>query len=287
MKLKNLRLLPLLLIAFQACNMVNPKETIPTYIQIDSVHLESTVPAIHGTVSQKITDVWVYYNRQLLGAYQLPAKVPVITNGRGELEIIGGIWDDGLSGVRAKYPFYTVDTFSFDASPANIIKYTPTFHYRTADSESTNYFVEDFEQGNSFERLNGDTTFVKTNIPEDVFEGIWSSKLELSDTVSFGECITVQEFTLPAGRMCYLELNYKSDIPFVLRTQIKKFGVTTNVDLTGINPTTKWNKIYFNFGGFPNAFQPATFRFLLDAKLLDGVTHGKILIDNFKIINFK
>ena len=90
------------LFMLQGCNLVNPKEDIPTYISMDSVFLQSTVPVIHGSVSHKITDVWVYYNRELLGAYQLPARVPVIAKSRGQLQIVAGIWEDGLSGIRAK-----------------------------------------------------------------------------------------------------------------------------------------------------------------------------------------
>ena len=267
--------------------MVNPKESIPTYIKIDSVHLTSTAPLIHGSVSQKITDVWVYYNRQLLGAFQLPAKVPVICSTRGELEIVAGIWDNGLSGTRAKYPFYTVDTFSFDPSPAGIINHIPTFNYRTADSLSTAYFIEDFEQGNSFGPLYGDTSFIKTNLPGDVFEGNWSNKLELSETAKFGQSATIQEFTLPNDKMCYLELNYKNDIPFELKAEVHQLSSVFNVKLIGMNTTDKWGKIYVNFGTVAASYPNATFKFVLEATLPSGKTTGKVLIDNFKIIHFK
>ena len=35
-------------IFFGACNIVNPKEKLPTYIHIDSVQLFPTVSATHG-----------------------------------------------------------------------------------------------------------------------------------------------------------------------------------------------------------------------------------------------
>lgn len=43
-----------------ACNIVNPAESVPTYIIIDSVRLNPTLAEKHGSVSHKITDVWVY-----------------------------------------------------------------------------------------------------------------------------------------------------------------------------------------------------------------------------------
>lgn len=270
-----------------SCNIINPKEEVPTFIYLDSVKLQSIAPSIHGSVSHKITDVWVYYNLQLLGAYQLPAKVPVLASGHGQLQLVAGIWEDGLSGIRAKYPFHTVDSLNFDASPGNTIPYTPTFRYRTTDIPAITYFVEDFEQGNSFIPRYGDTSFVKTNASEDVFEGSWASKLVVTDSNSFGESATLQSFSLPPNKMCYLELNYKSEIPFVLRVFVTtSSGATTTIDLTGINATEKWNKIYFNFGGFPATYQNATFRFILSANLPAGKNSGTVLIDNFKIIHF-
>lgn len=271
----------------QGCNMINPKETIPTFIQIDSVQLLATNPSLHGSVSHKITDVWVYYNRQLLGAYQVPAKIPVLASSNGELEILAGIWENGLSGTRAKYPFYTLDTFYFSPQPGKIISHQPVFNYRPVDSLNTSYFFEDFEQGNSFERLFGDTTFVKTSDPSEVFEGSWSDKLDLHDTITSGQAISIQQFTLPSDKMCYVELNYKSDIPFVMRTKVTKSGASETLDMIGINASpSKWGKIYFNFGPYVATYQNAAFKFVFEAKLPDGVTQGKVLIDNFKVIHF-
>lgn len=271
----------------QSCNMVNPNESIPTFIQLDSVNLVSTAPNIHGSVAHKITDVWVYYNRQLLGAYQLPAKVPVLASGRGELQVLAGVWENGLSGIRSKYPFYTLDTFAFTASPGNIIKHIPVFNYRTADSVLPSYFIEDFEQGNSFQTYDGDTTFLKTDSSAFVFEGTFSNRLQLKDTLTHGSCITIQEFSLPSDKICYIEINYKSDIPFVFRTLVSKNGSSNTYDVTGINSNSKWSKIYINFGDYVANYPGATFKFIFDAVLPSGTSHANIMIDNFKIIHFK
>lgn len=269
-----------------SCNIINPKEKIPTYIQLDSVTLISTKPEIHGSVSQKITDVWVYYNREIVGGYQLPAKVPILADGKGQIQVLAGIWDNGLSGTRTKYPFYTVDTFTFDAKPTETIKHNPIFYYRTSDTPSVKYFIESFEQGNSFLPNNSDTTFVKTNLPSEVFEGDWSSKVELHDTVKSFSSITTQEFMIPPNRECYMELNYKSDIPFTVAIQINYNGSTITSDVIGINSKNYWNKIYLNLKGYASSFQYGKFKIILYGSLPDGVSNSKTLIDNFKIIYF-
>lgn len=279
-------LLVLFILGYNACNIINPKEQVPTYIQINSVKLEPTVSATHGSVSHKITDVWVYYNLQLLGAYQLPAKVPVLANGKGQLQVIAGIWDNGLSGTRAKYPFFTVDTFTFDAKPGESVQHTPVFNYRTTEPTAIKYYIEGFEQGNSFSKKDGDTTFVKTSVPSEVFEDDWSAKAELNDSVTSFESITTQEYLIPPNRECYMELNYKSDIPFVVRIQMYYQGTNITSDVIGLNSKDYWNKIYINLKGFASTYQNASFKIILKGNLPSGMSSSKTFIDNFKIIYY-
>lgn len=270
-----------------ACNIVNPSESIPTYITIDSVHLTSTVPEKHGSVSHKITDVWVYYNLQLLGAFELPAKIPVLATGKGQLQILAGIWDNGLSGTRVKYPFYTVDTFSFTANPGNTISYTPNFLYRTTDQPMVRYVVENFEQGNSFMPLAGDTSLTRTNALNEVYEGTWSGKMYMRDTDKTAQCITSQAYPLQPSKDAYLELNYKNDVPFDVRMEVFWNGSTIRSDVISLRERSSWNKVYLRVGGFASAYQNGQFKFYLRSSLPTGKTEGTILIDNFKVIYFE
>lgn len=275
-----------LLFMVVSCNIINPAEKIPTYIQIDSVQLVSTVSGLHGSVSHKITDAWVYYERQLLGAFQLPARVPVLTEGRGQLQVVAGIWENGLSGTRVRNPFFTVDTFTFDPSPTQTIKHTPVFNYRTTDTPLVKYYVEGFEQGNSFVHKDGDTTLTKTNLPGEVFEGDWSAKVVLSDTTTSFESITSQEYLLPPGRECYMELNYKTEMPLLVRIEAFYGGSYIYSDVIGLNTKDNWTKIYINLTGFASTFQNAKFKIIIKGSLTDGVLSAKTFIDNFKIIYF-
>lgn len=273
------------IIAMNSCNIVNPKEGIPTYIQIDSVQLNATDIAKHGSVKHKITDVWVYYERQLLGAFELPAKIPVLATGKGQLQIVAGIWDNGLSGTRAKYPFYNLDTFTFEASPTNTINYTPKFTYRTTEN-ILSYYVENFEQGNSFIKRAGDSTLTRTNEKTDVFEEDWSGKIELNDSVKAVEIITAQEYLLPPNKEAYLELNYKSDIDFKIRAEIYHLGSFNVLEVMGVKSKSEWNKIFLNLSGFSSTYQYGKFKFIITANKPSDMAKAKVLIDNFKIIYY-
>lgn len=275
-----------IVVLFQACNLINPKETVPTYIKIDSVQLLPTITATHGSVSHKITDVWVYYDRQLLGTYELPAKVPVLATSKGQLQVVAGIWDNGLSGTRTKYPFYNVDTFSFSPSPTNTISYTPKFIYRTTDTPKINYFIEDFEQGNGLVKLSGDTSFVRTNVAGEVFEEDWSAKLTLDTAATSVEAITGEQYTLTPNKEAYLELNYKSEVPLFIGTKIYHQGSYETLDIINLRSRDTWTKVYLNLTGFAATYQNGKFQFIIKAVLPEGTDKAKVLIDNLKVIYF-
>lgn len=275
-------------LGFTSCNLVNPSEKVPTYIQIDSVQVVPTNMAKHGSVSHKITDVWMYYNRQLLGPFELPARVPVQAEGVGEIEILAGIYDNGLTATRAKYPFYTVDTFTFTAAPAQVIKHTPKFNYRGLDTTATvSYIIEDFEQGNIFQkRYSNDTTMIRSNNAADKFEGDWTGKIYFKDSIDDAECITSTAFNLPPLREAYMELNYKCDITFSLSTEISYQSSLISSNIISVKGTDTWKKIYVKLSGFSSTFQGGSFKFIIKAEKPSDVSEATLLFDNFKIIYF-
>ena len=75
-------------------------ETIPAYIQIDAISIDD----VNDT--EKITDAWVYINDQLQGVYELPSLFPVLSTGKQNIRIKGGIKNNGISSSRRAYPFY-------------------------------------------------------------------------------------------------------------------------------------------------------------------------------------
>lgn len=288
MKQLSVLLALLILLFLNACNVINPSEKIPTYIQIDSVQLLATNMAKHGSVNHKITDVWVYYNREILGPFELPARVPVLAEGHGELQILAGIYDNGLTATRTKYPFYAVDTFSFTAAPAQVIKHTPKFTYRGLDTTATvSYLIEDFEQGNIFtKRYNNDTTMIRTDAAADKFEGDWCGKIFFKDSVDNAECITSTSYLIPPFKEAYMELNYKCDVPFEIATEINYQGSLVNSSILNFKATDKWTKVYVSLNGFSNTFQNGSFKFVIIAAKPSTTAEATLLFDNFKIIYF-
>ncbi|MBP6455749.1 MAG: hypothetical protein KA275_03365, partial [Chitinophagaceae bacterium] len=275
---------------FQSCNIINPKEEIPTYIKIDSVQTYISDFAKHGSVSHAIKDVWVYADNNLLGAFEVPALIPYLGNKTANISIVPGIWANGISINRFTYKFYTQDTFKLEPSPAKQVSKTPKFTYR----DNLNFhLLEDFEQGNNFKNFTSDPSFlsdtaisINTNSAE-VKDGVASGLIYMNSTNPNSQSITSNQYYFPTTSDAYLELDYKSTCPFVVRLRFQTEGGSyIYTDIIGINEKSNWNKIYLNITEYTTKYQNRPFEFMIQSKLPANASEAKIWIDNFKIVSF-
>lgn len=269
---------------FQSCNIINPDEPIPTYLQIDSFNLVSTDLNTHGSVTENITDAWVYVDNHNVGNFELPATVPVLLeNDSAQLTIFAGIKSNGQSFFRRRYIFYEpynqqiVNT----AEPQNIV---PQIQYRTGIDFR---LIEDFENGNSFVPYFGpDTTVVRTTDPNFVLDGTSAGLIALTSSERGARSITTQDFILPTDRESFMEIDYKSDITFTVEVQIVTTGNTVIVsDIISVNAREDWNKIYINLTDVATSYPGSKLNFMLRAALTPGQTDGFVAIDNFKVLS--
>lgn len=271
-------------LSFYGCNIINPDEPIPTYIQIDSFDLVSTDPSTHGSVSENITDAWVYVDNHNVGNFELPATVPVLLeNDSAELVVFAGIKSNGQSFFRRRYIFYEPYTqrIGITAATQNI---TPQIQYRSG----LNFrMIEDFESGNSFlPYLAPDTSIERTSDPAYVFEGNTGGLIWLTNTERDARSITAQDFTLPTDRETFLEMDYKSDVIFTVEVQIVTPASTVIVaDLLSINAKENWNKIYINLTELATTYSGSKINFIIKTSLFPGQTSGFVALDNFKILS--
>ena len=90
---------------YSSCQKTFKAET-PSYLNIEKIDLLIS-NASQGTVSNKISDAWVFADDNFLGVYEMPATFPVLINGVHSLKIIPGIKDNGIAASRVQYPFYS------------------------------------------------------------------------------------------------------------------------------------------------------------------------------------
>ena len=64
-----------------SCNKFDGDQTIPAYIHIEKITLADNPIISEGSLSNRITDAWVYVDDELIGAFELPATFPVLKKG--------------------------------------------------------------------------------------------------------------------------------------------------------------------------------------------------------------
>lgn len=264
-----------------SCEIINPSEEIPAYLDIDKVSFTTTTG--QGSASQKITDVWVDVDNTAQGVYEIPKIFPVLKNGSTYLLLSAGILDNGIAATRAIYPFYFPDTLTLDLEAKKIYSLTPHFTYRTATKFS---FIEDFEAGNIFSLITGDTGLVRTSSAGNVFEGNYSGYIYLDADHPVYEGRTTSSFVIERGSPVYVELNYKCDQQFEIGLYGNtSLGVVSNYKWN-INPKDTWNKIYLNMGQDVTDLDASSLQIQIRAVFDTSNSSSHIYLDNVKLVNF-
>ena len=98
------------LLAGSSCKKDNTSG-VPAYVKIEDIKVITDYQK-EGSASSNISDAWFYANDDPLGVFEIPNEIPVLTSGKTNLRVFGGIKQSGVSSLRKIYPFY--DDFSFD-----------------------------------------------------------------------------------------------------------------------------------------------------------------------------
>lgn len=265
-----------------SCDIINPAEGIPAYLKVDTFSF-SVVPG-QGSGSARITDVWIYDEVNQVGAYEIPKTFPLLDSGVTPIILSAGIWDNGISGTRVEYPFYYPDTVSLNLEPAKTYSVTPHFTYRPSTKF---FFIEDFEAGNLFTKLNGDSNIIRTNNPDETFEGNYSGLIYLDTGNTVFEGRTASSYVLSLGEPVYLEMHYLCEQSFDVGLYGTQLGASVFYYKWHINPKTTWNKIYLNMGDDVASLQADEYQILIRAVFDSTLTSSKIYLDNIKLVSFE
>ena len=277
------------LIGFAACDIINPEEQVPAYLQIEPFSI-STIAGSQGSASEKITEVWVFIDGGFLGVYDLPATVPVLSVGPTDIRLDAGIRDNGLTDRPEPYPFY--DSYevrlNLEANKTEVIQPTTSYVGDTRFS-----FIEDFEDTRPrifTESIFGETEISRTQT--EVFEGNYSGQFSLvRDVRPVVEMSSAVEFSglQDAGVFVYLEVNYKSDAPVAWGVAgVRDIGTAQEQFYDpGFNPNTEWNKIYLNLSQLIFDAQIEDYKIAFQAFLTEtSPDSANVFLDNIKLVSF-
>ncbi len=276
----------LLVFATTGCRYLYEKDAgLPAYLYVPGITL-STDPIGEGTNSHNVQDIWVFIDDEVQGVYPLPARIPILRGGNVSLRLNGGILLNGISSTRAAYPFYASFDTVLNLTAGETDTVTPRLRYN-ADIDFL--WLENFEgQGLTIRRnVQSDTTLIRETDPAKVFEGsnVMAAYLDTARDYFMGE--STNAFSLARdGSSCFLELNYKNNVPLLVGLiVISPSGGTFEQPIVQLNTTDSWKKQYINFTPYLEGNSGFTYRIILAAgyNRTDGQT-GEVLIDNIKLI---
>ncbi len=277
-----------------SCRKMEDGVDIPVYFKIDSVAI-NTFYLSEGSPSAKITDVWVYVDDRQMGVFELPAKFPLLFEGKHRVEIRPGIKLNGISSTRVPYPFYKpIIYYDFDFVPDSVYDFgTITTGYY----DNLNFiWMEDFESSViSLEESSSSDTTIERTMPADNPEAFLSEHSRYSGVITLTPdrpnfmAYSFNAFDLPKDDSPVLmEMNFKTNHPLLVGVLVDDVGDYSWEEVVYLKETSNWNKIYINIGPvtsrYPNAYG---FKIYLAASLSGSDTEAKIYVDNIKLIHRK
>ncbi len=300
-KILSLPFLLLLLLA-AACDIINPDEDIPVTLLIEDVSVQTT--AGQGSNSHKITNVWIFIDDNLLGAFPLPAKVPILENGSHKLGIRAGVNINAIASAPDFYPFYAEDVHTIDFVPGEEVTIAPVFKYV---DDAVFQLVEDFEGVNhafSFDRDNNDDTFFDI-VDDGAFEGS-SGRARLTNQDSLVWAASNLINTIPVGGRMFIEIDYKNDVALamgllgygstgqLLYTDFDQNPNTFTADSWGVQAKDVWNKAYFDIEvnvemmrALPDVVEyELSLLSIFNSGAQDTLSQADVYVDNIKLLHF-
>ncbi|MEA3478267.1 MAG: hypothetical protein U9R60_08815 [Bacteroidota bacterium] len=300
--------LVMVFLALLSCRKFEGDQTIPAYIKIDFLTLETDY-SVEGTSSAKIETVWIYVDGNLEGIYELPVMAPILARDMKEVIIQAGINLNGIASTRAPYPFYESviqDVRFLENKVVNINGgYVVTGDDSTKLKSKTRYqdncvfvWMEDFEDPSvGLDSLPPSQVDIQRTKPANYPEAYLSSNssysgyIELTEDKPYFRIATnvgnEDGFELPQANNwpIFLELNYKCNQAFTIGVFANEISQIIENPLIGINPSEEWNKIYINLKPIVNySVNAIDFNIVMDGYLGEGLTKGEIYLDNIKLI---
>ncbi|MCH2230209.1 MAG: hypothetical protein MK105_07675 [Crocinitomicaceae bacterium] len=254
-----------------------------------------------GVLSHAIKDVWLYVDNSLVGVYEVPFKVPVLSSGSKEIRLYPGVHNNGIAGTKKRYPFLKEMILTADLVPNEVVQIDPVTMYKT----QTEFWIEDFDDA-SIVIEDGNATLVsmeRVSQPDDpvIFDsqlnGVAFGRISLTAAankyVGSTNVIEIEgvPIGLPSGVECYLEIDYHNTADLITGL----IGVSsTNIfrnTMVRLNKQfesqVRWKKIYIDLREVVSSSTTSDyFEFSFDALLPSGVNSGEINIDNIKAVHF-
>ena len=251
-------------------------DKIPSYLKVNNVNLNYNQN--FGSITENITDVWVYIEDNLQGVYEIPVEFPVLEEGIKNIRVKAGIKANGISSTRIQYPFYSSFLDTINLVKDETIEIFPTFSY----NDAFDAIIEDFENSGTTVDSTISSEIDFTIVNED--ENKYAFAEIVSPLINFE--IATQDLTLPQqGAPVYLELDYKSSTEFLVGMYINYPQDVVKSELVWVTSKQDWNKIYINLTQtVSESIGAQSFKVFFNMRRNDPSSNEEISLDNIKVL---
>lgn len=270
------------------CDTINPAEEIPGYIYVDSVALE-TGPD-QGVSSARFVDVWVSEGGSFRGTYELPARIPLLTQDEARIQINPGILERGGNNRRLPYAVAASFDTSYALVPGRVDTLRPTVRYR----ENAEFaFLEAFEnpQVPAFRRA-AESDPIGFRITDEESLNGRNLRAEVPPNGFFKIELFRYDQEVMNAQTVFLEMDMRNEETVFLASDVRALdeqgqelgGRESNE--VGYFPSTQWRKVYINLTRDIRDFRRQGFtEWRLLVLMLNETRSEKVVqIDNLKVI---
>ena len=271
-----------ILFAISSCEIINPAEDVPSYIHINKFSL-TTNYTTQGDSTNALTDAWVYVDNVTIGAFELPATIPILNSGTHSIKIMPGVKLNGNPLTRYNNIFYQTYEESINLTKGKTLTINP----KTTYNSTVNFvFIEDFEKaGIIFAKSAGsDTSIVTVNQNISNFNKHYGA-VNITPTDTTFICNTNNDYILPFHQTpIMLEFDYYSNCNFSVGIIANEPTLVTQDEILQIPASNGWTKIYVNLLTTVNNYQDASgFKIYFN---MHSATSKFLYLDNIKLLTF-
>ncbi len=273
----------LILISIAGCKK---GDKVPAYLEIP----EMVVVSANGndTITSRITDAWIYANDELLGVWEIPARVPVLAEGNTRLQISPAVKRNGMYDDRFRYPFFQLWNGEAELVKEGTSIVRPQIRY----INNVDLWTEAFEDAGmqlsvTAESDTGLLRYTPANDPDHLLNGTAAGGFVLDQQHPYIRAYTEQDFNVTGGPVC-LELDYSTNVVLTVGVLFSQNNSEQAQPFVYLVPTTEatnlptWNKIYIDLSPIFNlAISQRDLYF--EAWAPEGGT-AKVYLDNIKLV---
>lgn len=288
--MRYLLLFLLTLPVFSACVRNNPK---PVWLEIDEWTLEANPASSQdpGALTHNFTDVWVYVDNKIIGVFELPCKIPVLTSGNKLIQLFPTIRNNGISATKKIYPFVEPHELTANLVEGQTLHITPKTRYYS----NTKFWIEDFESNTIKIEADQSVSNAQMNREIDGSFSPWGyyGHVALTNSDSLWVGVTTDQQILPmSGAEVYLEINYYNTNSLLTGLLSYVNGTSTdhpNISLNAQTPSNaRWKKIYIDLKEIvSNSYTADYFKhYFRTLKNTDQSDDTDVYLDNIKVVHF-